>query len=121
VLLRLAYLAMTNGLAMLRLLPTSNRDKDVEILALRHPITVLERQLHGRGHRVRFAPADRALLPALLHQLPRQALRQIRLVVRPDTVLRWHRDRGPASSRPGLPRIPRARPTGGRGLPQSGG
>jgi putative transposase len=83
---------VTNGLTMLRLLPTSDRTKDVEILALRHQITVLERQLHRHGHRVRFAPADRALLAALLHRLPRQTLHQIRLVVRPDTILRWHRD-----------------------------
>ena len=40
--------AVTNGLAMLRLLPMSDRAKDVEILALRHQITVLERQLHGQ-------------------------------------------------------------------------
>ena len=92
VLLRLAYLAVTNGLGMLRLVPTSGRTKDGEILALRHQIAVLERQLHGHGHRVRFAAADRALLAALLHRLPRQTLHQIRLVVRPDTILRWHRD-----------------------------
>jgi hypothetical protein len=59
VLLRLAYLAVTNGLAMLRLLPMSDRAKDVEILALRHQLAVLERQLHGQGHRVRFAPTNR--------------------------------------------------------------
>jgi hypothetical protein len=41
VLLRLAYLAVTNTFAVLRLLPISARDKDVEILALRHQITVL--------------------------------------------------------------------------------
>jgi transposase InsO family protein len=56
VLLRLAYLGMTNTLAMLGLLPMSDRAKDAEILALRHQITVLERQLHGqvilRGVRV---------------------------------------------------------------------
>jgi hypothetical protein len=39
VLLRLAYLGVTNAFAVLRLLPMSNRDKDVEILALRHQIT----------------------------------------------------------------------------------
>ena len=89
-LLRLAYLAVTNGLAMLRLLPMSDRAKDVEILALRHQITVLQRQL-GRA-KVRFAPADRAFLAALLHRLPRAVLHQIRLLVRPETVLRWHRD-----------------------------
>lgn len=67
-LLRLAYLAETNGLAMLRLLPMGDRDKDVEILALRHQVTILQRQL-GTA-RVRFAPVDRALLAALLHRLP---------------------------------------------------
>ncbi|HEY6423985.1 MAG TPA: helix-turn-helix domain-containing protein [Pseudonocardiaceae bacterium] len=89
-LLRLAYLGVTNVFAMLRLLPMSNRDKDVEILALRHQITVLERQL-GEV-RPRFHPSDRAFLAALLHQLPRDVLHRLRLLVRPDTVLRWHRD-----------------------------
>jgi transposase len=51
---------------------------------------VLERQLGG--DRVRFNPADRAWLAALLHPLPRTVLHQLRLLVRPDTVLRWHRD-----------------------------
>jgi putative transposase len=36
VLLRLAYLGVTNAFALLRLLPRDDRDKDVEILALRH-------------------------------------------------------------------------------------
>lgn len=36
---RLAYLGETNTLALLRLLPMSDRDKDAEILALRHQIT----------------------------------------------------------------------------------
>ena len=88
-LLRLAYLGVTNAFAMLRLLPMSNRDKDVEILALRHQITVLERQL-GK-EKVRFDASDRAFLAALLHRLPRDVLRRVRLLVRPDTVLRWHR------------------------------
>jgi len=90
VLLRLAYLGVTNALAMLRLLPMSDRAKDVEILALRHQIMVLQRQLHGA--KVRFTPPDRAILAALLHRLPRAALHRIRLLVHPETVLRWHRD-----------------------------
>ncbi|MER6000776.1 integrase core domain-containing protein [Nonomuraea angiospora] len=90
-LLRLAYLAVTNAFAALRLLPMGDRDKDVEILALRHQITVLERQL-GADTRVRFAPEDRAFLAALLTSLPREVLRRLRFLVRPDTVLRWHRD-----------------------------
>jgi transposase InsO family protein len=50
---------------------------------------ILQRQLNGQ--RIQFAPADRALLAALLHRLPRTVRRQIRLLVRPETVLRWHR------------------------------
>ncbi|GAA3767004.1 hypothetical protein [Streptomyces chiangmaiensis] len=46
-LLRLACLGMTNAFAVLRLLSMSDRDKDVEILSLRHQIAVLERQLGG--------------------------------------------------------------------------
>jgi hypothetical protein len=102
VLLRLAYLGVTNALALLRLLPMSDSAKDAEILALRHQLTVLERHLHGE--KIRFAPTDRALLAALLHKLPRDVLRRIRLLVRPETVLRWHRDliirRHAAISRP---------------------
>ena len=40
-LLRLAYLGVANMFALLRLLPASDRDKIVEILALRHQIMVL--------------------------------------------------------------------------------
>jgi putative transposase len=89
-LLRLVYLGVTNVFALLRLLPVSDRDKDAEILALRHQVTVLERQLGTT--RPRFSPADRAFLAALLHRLPRNVLGRFRLLVRPDTVLRWHRD-----------------------------
>ncbi|MEU3283104.1 integrase core domain-containing protein [Streptomyces antibioticus] len=89
-LLRLAYLTVTNAFAALRLLPMSDRDKDAEILALRHQIMVLERQLGA--DRVKFASEDRAFLAALLVPLPREVLRRFRLLVQPDTVLRWHRD-----------------------------
>ncbi|MFJ7096528.1 hypothetical protein ACIQWL_40865 [Streptomyces mirabilis] len=108
----MAYLGMASAFAMLRLLPMSDRDKDVEILALRHQIAVLERQLNGQ--RVRFDAGDRAFLAALLQGLPPEVLRR-RLVVRPDTVLRWHRDlvarRHAARSRPkrgGRPRTVRS-------------
>jgi len=90
VLFQLTYLGVTNALALLRLLPMSDRDKDAEILALRHQVVVLQRQLHGE--RVRFTRADRAWLAALLRRLPRDVLGNLRLLVRPETVLRWHRD-----------------------------
>jgi putative transposase len=89
-LLRLAYLAVSNALAILRLLPMNDAAKDAGILALRHQIMILQRQLNGQ--RIRFTPADRAFLAALLHRLPRTVLRQVRLLVRPETVLRWHRN-----------------------------
>jgi putative transposase len=62
----------------------------VEILALRHQITVLQRQLGTT--RPRFSNGDRAFLASLLHRLPRDVLGRIRLLVRPETVLRCHRD-----------------------------
>jgi putative transposase len=109
VLLRLVYLSVTNVFALLRLLPASDLDKDTEILVLRHQITILQRQLGTT--RPRFSPADRAFLSALLHRLPHGLPGRIRLLVRPDTVLRWHRDllarRHAARSRPGRPGRPR--------------
>src|SRR5215831_5791866 len=105
----MGYLTLLSVFTVLRLLPMGDQDKDVEILALRHQIAVLERQLGQR--RAHFTAADRALLAALLHRLPRRALRRLRLLVRPDTVLRWHRDliasRHAARSRPKHPGRPR--------------
>lgn len=107
-LLRLAYVTVSNVFAVLHLLPVGDRDKDAEILALRHQLTVLQRQLGEQ--RVRFTTTDRTLLAVLLHPLPRQTLHRLRLLVRPDTVLRWHRDllarRHAARSRPKRPGRP---------------
>ena len=111
-LLRLVYLGITNAFTLLRLLPGGDRDKDIEILSLRHQLTVLQRQLDGQ--RVRFAPVDRAWLAALIHPLPRPTLRRLRLLVQPDTILKWHRDliarRHAMASRPrrGRPRTLRS-------------
>ncbi|GAA2062818.1 hypothetical protein GCM10009839_87530 [Catenulispora yoronensis] len=109
----LAYLAVTNAFAALRLLPMSDRDKDVEILVLRHQLAVLQRQLGPT--RPRFAGADRAFLAALIAPLPSTVLHRLQLLVRPDTVLRWHRDlmriRHARASRPrrtGRPRTVRS-------------
>lgn len=87
-LLRLAYLAATNALAFLRLLPMGDREKDIEILVLRHQLLVLQRQV-GKPT---FTDSDRAVLAGLLHHLPKDRLRHLLLLVRPDTVLRWHRE-----------------------------
>ena len=59
--------------------------KDLEILVLRHELTILRRQ----PRRAQLRPVDRAILAAFARGLPRSALG--RLFVRPATLLRWHR------------------------------
>ena len=83
-LLRLPYLTLTSVFAFIRLLPMSDTDKNIEILTLRHQLTILQRQID----KPRLAAADRAFLAALHHRLPRLHLRQLHLIVSPDTVLR---------------------------------
>ena len=63
----------------------TDRSKDVEILVLRHQLAVLRRQ----SARPRFEPEDRAILTALARVLGRD--RWSILLVRPDTILGWHR------------------------------
>ncbi|WP_432045906.1 integrase core domain-containing protein [Streptomyces asiaticus] len=106
-LLRLLYLTLTNVFTLIRLLPRNEHDKDAEILALRHQLTVLQRQTD----KPKLTWPDRALLAALLRPLPRIHLRQLPLIATPDTVLRWHRDllrrRHAKASRPKRPGRPR--------------
>src|SRR5260370_5535438 len=77
-----------------------------------HGLRLLERQL-GKA-RPRFCPGDRAFLAALLHRLLGNVLGRLRLLIRPDTVLRCHRDllarRHAARSRPKSPGRPRSVP-----------
>lgn len=80
---------MSSGQVVLRLFSMSDRDKDTEISALRHQLAVLQRQLGDE--RARFTPADRAFLAALLRRLPGEAFCRLRLLVRPETILRRRR------------------------------
>ncbi|MET9386249.1 hypothetical protein ABZY09_35615 [Streptomyces sp. NPDC002928] len=58
-------MAVTNAFAAVPLLPMSDRDKDAEILVLRHQVMAIEMQLGAE--RVEFDSEDRA--PGLrLHQ-----------------------------------------------------
>ena len=72
----------------LALLAQSDRAKDAEILLLRHQLAVLQRNAGAP----RLSWADRAILAALARLLPRHRLSQLRLIVSPRTLLRWHAD-----------------------------
>jgi putative transposase len=86
--LRLAYLATLRVFSWLALLARSDRAKDAEILLLRHQVAVLQRQVKT----ARLSWADRAVQAALARLLPSGHLRQLRLIVSPRTLLRWHAD-----------------------------
>src|SRR5256886_16894212 len=84
--LRFAYLTVLRVFGWLALLTRSDRAKDAEILILRHQVAVLQRQVKAP----RLSWADRAVLAALSRLLPGSQLRQLRLIVSPRTLLRWH-------------------------------
>ncbi|MGH9054431.1 MAG: integrase core domain-containing protein [Acidimicrobiales bacterium] len=87
VVLSLCYLALCRLLGWLRSARRPDIDKDIELMVLRHELRILRRQLHGR---VRYRPADRAILAALSRLLPRWRWRSF--LVTPETLLRWHRE-----------------------------
>ncbi len=66
---------------------TSGDRRDAEILALRHQIRVLQRQIE----RPAFTPTDRTILALLSRAFERRRLDQVMLIVKPATVLGWHR------------------------------
>jgi hypothetical protein len=86
--LRFAYLAVLRVFGWLALLACSDRAKDAEILILRHQVAVLQRQAKPP----RLSWADRAVLAALARLLSCGQLRQLRLIISPRTLLRWHAD-----------------------------
>ena len=81
----LLYLVVRNLFALVWLLARPRRSKELEILLLRHELAILRRQ----SVRPRLTRADRALLAALSRSLPRAAWASFS--VKPDTLLRWHR------------------------------
>ncbi|MFJ9130387.1 hypothetical protein ACIRJS_40555 [Streptomyces sp. NPDC102340] len=84
---RPAYLTVTNIFAALRLLPTSNREKDAEVRVVRHENAVLRRQLKAR---VRYEPSDRLWFAALSTLTPRHRWSR-GFSVTPGTPPAWHR------------------------------
>jgi putative transposase len=98
------YWALRRLLELLVLGMRSEREKEIEILLLRHQVHLLERQVR----RPELRPSDRALLAAFSRVLPRR--KWASAFVTPATLLRWHRElvarrwTYPAR-RPGRPRM----------------
>jgi len=83
----LFYWSLRRLLELVVLRRRSEREKEIEILLLRHQLRVLERQVA----RPQLTQADRALVAAFGGVLPRQAWKRS-LFVSPGTLLRWHRE-----------------------------
>src|SRR5450755_3408346 len=87
--LQFVFLLITRLAAGLRLSRRDETWKTAEILILRHQLAVLQRR---RARRPKVNGADRALLATLLSLIPKTRRHRLRLLVTPDTILRWHRD-----------------------------
>ena len=87
VVLSFLYWSLRRLLEVVVLRCRSEREKEIEILLLRHQLRVLERQVA----RPQLTQADRTLLAAFSRVLSRQAWRRSAFVT-PGTLLRWHRE-----------------------------
>src|SRR5450755_4021348 len=87
--LRFVFLLITRVAAGLRLSRREEMWKTGEILMLRHQLAVLQRR---QPRRPKLDWADRALLATLLGVIPKARRQGLRLLVTPDTIVRWHRD-----------------------------
>ena len=79
------YVVFCRLVELVVLLGRRERAKELEILVLRHELSILRRQVR----QPRFEPHDRLLLAALSRVLPRQSWNAF--LVRPETLLCWHR------------------------------
>jgi putative transposase len=86
-----SYLVCRCLLKIVLLRRRSEASKELEIVVLRHELSVLRRQARRR----RLTMADRVLLAAASRLLPRPNWRSF--MVTPATLLRWHRGSSPAA------------------------
>jgi len=98
------YLALRRLIELVALRPRSSQFKELEIVVLRHELTILRRQVS----RPALRPADRVFLAAASRLLPRW--RWPSFFVTPETLLLWHRRLvarrwSYPHRRPGRPRI----------------
>jgi hypothetical protein len=87
--LRFVFLLITRLVSWLRLSQREETWKTAGILILRHQFAVLQRR---QPRRPDLDWADRALPAAMLGVMPKARRHGLRLLVTPDTILRWHRD-----------------------------
>ena len=94
-------------LARFRWLFASGDTRDAKILALRHQVQVLQRQIGRR----QFTDTDRTILATLSGVFDRRELADVFLIVKPATVLGWNRRlvarhwTQPPARKPGRPPI----------------
>jgi putative transposase len=74
-------------LSRLRWVFATGDQRDAEILALRHQLLVLQRQID----RAQFTETDRTILAMLSGVFDRRRLADVFLIVKPATVIGWHR------------------------------
>jgi putative transposase len=87
--LRFVFLLIVRVATGLRLSQREEAWKTAEILILRHQLAVLQRR---QPQRPKLNWADRALLATLLGVIPKARRQGLRLLITPDTIVRWHRD-----------------------------
>lgn len=67
------------------LLSRGDRSRELELLVLRHELSILRRQ----ARRPQLRESDRLVVAALSRLMPRRSWQAF--LVTPDTLLRWHR------------------------------
>ena len=87
--MQFVFLLITRVAAGLRLSRREEAWNTAKILILRHQLAVLQRR---QPRRPKLNWADRALLATLLGVIPKARRQGLRLLVAPDTIVRWHRD-----------------------------
>jgi len=85
VLVSFVYVLACRLLELVVLLARGDRSKELEIVVLRHELSILRRQVT----RPQLTSHDRLLLATLSRVLPRRSWQAF--FVTPETLLRWHR------------------------------
>src|SRR6266550_8312952 len=86
--LRFVFLLITRVASWLRLSRREQAWQTAQILILRHQLAVVQRR---QPRRPNVSWADRALLVTLPGVIPKARRPGLRLLVTPDTIVRWHR------------------------------